>query len=118
VSVQGGGMVSGASEASFSLPVDHPCLPGHFPGEPVVPGVVLLEAALAAMGVDPAQPRALAWVKFLRPLLPGQAALIRWREAGAQRRFEVLLGEEVLASGALATTSAAPAPAPAAGPAP
>jgi 3-hydroxyacyl-[acyl-carrier-protein] dehydratase len=97
----------GAGEVSFCLPADHPCLPGHFPGEPVVPGVVLLEAALAAMGVDPAQPRQLAWVKFLRPLLPEQAALIRWREAGSQRRFEVLRGGEVLASGALVAAAAA-----------
>ena len=89
-------------EAQFSLAADHPCLPGHFPGEPVVPGVVLLEAVLAAMGIDPAQPRRLAWVKFVRPLLPGQRATIRWRESGAQRRFEVLRGEETLASGAVA----------------
>jgi 3-hydroxymyristoyl/3-hydroxydecanoyl-(acyl carrier protein) dehydratase len=96
-----------AGEVHWCLPADHPCLPGHFPGEPVVPGVVMLEAVLAAMAVDAAQPRALAWVKFLRPLLPGQEATIRWRDAGSQRRFEVLRGDELLVSGALAGSAAA-----------
>jgi 3-hydroxymyristoyl/3-hydroxydecanoyl-(acyl carrier protein) dehydratase len=96
-----------AGEVRWSLPADHPCLPGHFPGEPVVPGVVVLEAVLAAMGVDAAQPRALAWMKFVRPLLPGQEATIRWRDAGSQWRFEVLCGQQVLASGALARSALA-----------
>lgn len=29
--------------STFSIPKEHPALPGHFPGHPVVPGVVLLE---------------------------------------------------------------------------
>ena len=34
---------------SFHVRADHPCLPGHFPGRPVVPGVLLLEQVLAAI---------------------------------------------------------------------
>jgi 3-hydroxymyristoyl/3-hydroxydecanoyl-(acyl carrier protein) dehydratase len=92
-------------EARFIVPLDHPCLPGHFPGAPMVPGVLLLEAALQAMGLDGTQPRALAWVKFLRPLLPAQLAVIRYHQSGGQCRFEVLHAGEVLARGAV---SAAP----------
>ena len=36
---------------SFAIPADHPCLPGHFPGNAVVPGVVLLDHALALLQV-------------------------------------------------------------------
>jgi len=62
----------------FSIPADHPCLPGHFPGRPVVPGVLVLDAvlqALARRGVAPARLR-LPQVKFVQPLLPGQLAEI------------------------------------------
>ena len=31
----------------FRIAADHPCLPGHFPGQPVVPGVVVLDRVLA-----------------------------------------------------------------------
>jgi 3-hydroxymyristoyl/3-hydroxydecanoyl-(acyl carrier protein) dehydratase len=102
---KGGAKGGDGGEAHFMMAPGHPCLPGHFPGEAIVPGVALLEAVLAAMGVAATQPRALAWVKFLRPLLPAQQALIRWRAVGGQLRFEVLRegeGEgEVLVRGAL-----------------
>ena len=48
--------------ASFRVPLciapSHPSLPGHFPGQPVVPGVVILDAVQqaieAAVGALPA----------------------------------------------------------------
>jgi 3-hydroxymyristoyl/3-hydroxydecanoyl-(acyl carrier protein) dehydratase len=52
---------------------DHPALAGHFPGNPVVPGVVLLSLAEAAarelVGASVRLAR-LPVVKFMRPLLP------------------------------------------------
>ena len=33
----------------FAIPASHPSLPGHFPGRPIVPGVVLLEWVLACL---------------------------------------------------------------------
>lgn len=33
----------------FTVPADHPCLPGHFPGHPIVPGVVVLDEAVALL---------------------------------------------------------------------
>lgn len=93
------------------IAADHPCLPGHFPGQPIVPGVVVLDHVLAAIEAQygPLGPLRMPQVKFLQPLLPGQAARIvlevldtadsaaatalpRWR-------FRVLRDEVVIASG-------------------
>jgi 3-hydroxyacyl-[acyl-carrier-protein] dehydratase len=53
----------------------HPALPGHFPGNPVVPAVVLLAEVAAAIEAA-LGPRArltgLPGVKFLAPLAPGE----------------------------------------------
>lgn len=58
--------------AEHYIPATHPSLPGHFPGNPVVPGVVLLEEILTA--VRKWQPesriRGLQAVKFLHPVAP------------------------------------------------
>lgn len=53
----------------------HPALPGHFPGNPVVPAVVLLERVAAAIeqAYGPqARLARLPAVKFLAPLAPGE----------------------------------------------
>ncbi len=54
--------------AVFTIPAEHPALPGHFPGRPIVPGVVLLDHVLEALA---AHANALPSVKFLHPVRPG-----------------------------------------------
>lgn len=87
---------------TFAIPHDHPCLPGHFPGRPVVPGVVVLEKVLAAIdgshGPVPG-PLRLPRVKFVQPLLPGEQARIELDGEAPRWRFRVLRGEALLASG-------------------
>ena len=83
---------------TFTIAEDHPCLPGHFPGRPVVPGVVLLEQVLARIG-DRHGPLRLPRVKFARPLLPGEPARIELDGVAPRWRFRVLRGDELLASG-------------------
>ena len=81
---------------------DHPALPGHFPGRPVVPGVVLLEAVLEAtaelIGHEPVVAQ-LAQAKFLAPLLPGQDANIELAWLGDALDFRVLRAGAPLAQG-------------------
>lgn len=36
---------------AFTLPADHPILQAHFPGRPLVPGVILIEAMAQAAGL-------------------------------------------------------------------
>lgn len=94
----------------FVVPPDHPCLPGHFPGRPLVPGVVILDAVLAAIEAEHGMLPALRLpqVKFLQPLLPGEAADIAFeRVADASRwRFRVQRGDAVLASGEIVAEAA------------
>jgi 3-hydroxyacyl-[acyl-carrier-protein] dehydratase len=68
---------------SFSVSADHPCLPGHFLGGSIVPGVVLLDEAFALiLTAHPDQiVVGLPSVKFVRPVLPAQRVAVSWREA-------------------------------------
>jgi len=57
---------------------DHPSLPGHFPGAPLVPGVVILDEVIAALAEwrQNSQLNGIRMVKFLAPLKPQQAFTI------------------------------------------
>ena len=85
----------------FAIPADHPCLPGHFPGRPLVPGVVLLERVVEAIEAahGPLEGLRLPQVKFLQPLLPGQQARVELDGQAPRWRFRVLREDTVLASG-------------------
>lgn len=88
----------------FSIPDDHACLPGHFPGRPLVPGVVLLEQVLCAIqaeyGIAAGRLR-LPQVKFMAPLLPGQTASVELEGQAPRWKFRVLCDAELLVRGEL-----------------
>jgi len=77
------------------IPAGHPALPGHFPDNPIVPGVVLLELVerqarvLAGFGEGPTR-----WqrVKFLRPVKPEEP--IRLHIEGAADSFSFTIRTE------------------------
>ena len=86
---------------SFVITPDHPSLPGHFPGRPLVPGVVLLDRVIAAIEAQhgPLGPVRLPQVKFVQPLLPGESARIELDGVTPRWRFRVLRGDTLLAAG-------------------
>ena len=103
---------------AFSIAADHPCLPGHFPGRPLVPGVLILDNVLTAIEAmqGPLGQLRLPQVKFLQPLLPDEVAIVKIdalaepvndvATAPRRWRFQVLRGTDVLATGEFqATTS-------------
>jgi 3-hydroxymyristoyl/3-hydroxydecanoyl-(acyl carrier protein) dehydratase len=90
---------------AVTLPADLPAFEGHFPGQPLLPGVMLLSLVLEAALADPAcaaclgpAPR-LGAAKFLAPVLPGNTVHLHLHDESAGLRFEVMLGERVAASG-------------------
>jgi len=100
----------------FVIAPGHPCLPGHFPGRPVVPGVLVLDRVVAAIEAlhGPLPPLRLPRVKFLQPLLPGEPARIELEQLAplpdARWRFRVLHGQATIASGDVGVGSARPQP--------
>jgi 3-hydroxymyristoyl/3-hydroxydecanoyl-(acyl carrier protein) dehydratase len=86
--------------APLRIPADHPCLPGHFPGRPLVPGVLLLEqVALALRAWRGERLARVAEAKFVAPLRPGEAAELRLDERGGRLRSEIRRDGELLARG-------------------
>ena len=91
------------------FPPDHACAPGHFPGNPIIPGALLLSEVLRAIETDLGDrlhPFQIKAAKFLRPVRPGDRLLIEFsRSDGRKIKFsctaagnEVLAGEVVLLS--------------------
>jgi 3-hydroxymyristoyl/3-hydroxydecanoyl-(acyl carrier protein) dehydratase len=57
---------------------DHPSLAGHFPGAPIVPGVVVLDEVVAALAEwrQDSQLTGIPSVKFVGPIKAGQSFVI------------------------------------------
>lgn len=77
--------MNGRYTMPLRIGADHPALAGHFPGHPVVPGVVLLERVAAALAAWRGQCVARLDAKFLQPLAPDEDAWIELVPATAPR---------------------------------
>jgi len=90
---------------SFTVPPEHPALAGHFPGRPIVPGVVLLDHALDAIGSALGKNFGACRIesaKFLSPAVPGEALDITYEtSASGAIRFTIRAGVRAVASGAV-----------------
>lgn len=90
-------------DTTWIVPTDHPAFAGHFPGRPIVPGVVLLDRAilLAArtLGCHAGRLR-LASTKFLSPVGPGEELRFSFQaKAGGALQFSVRAADREVAAG-------------------
>ena len=107
-------------QSAIEVPKDHPAFAGHFPKFPVLPGAVLLDAALQVIqrerGIDLTQWQ-IASVKFLGVVRPGDALCLEHEaRKGSLIRFSVRVADRTVASGSLSSGAPANAPRPAAVP--
>ena len=93
----------------WTVPLDHPAFAGHFPGTPILPGVVLLDPALQAIAqaseiaLDRCE---ISSVKFLSPANPGDALVIQHEiSASGTIRFDIMAGTRKIASGSIVAKS-------------
>lgn len=89
--------------AHWSVPADHPSFAGHFPGRPIVPGVVLLDRAaqLVAAALN-ARVVGIGNAKFLSPVGPGARLDFTWTAGpGSTVRFAIACAGTAVASGTL-----------------
>jgi 3-hydroxyacyl-[acyl-carrier-protein] dehydratase len=81
--------------AEWEVALDHPAVAGHFPGNPIVPGAVLLQEIVAAIaGEYPGMMcRTIDAAKFLHPVRPGAMLAIDWEDGqNGDIRFTCTLG--------------------------
>lgn len=79
---------------------DHPAFPGHFPGRPIVPGVLLLDWAQTAIEARLGhQVQALAEAKFHSPATPADALELDFEVGVSTVRFEIRSAARKIASG-------------------
>lgn len=95
-------------ESVLTYAADHPAFAGHFPGAPIVPGVLLLDAALreieAASGAVVVE---IISAKFLHSVLPGEPQTLSCESlASGRARFVLVGGEHRTATGQLLLHSA------------
>ena len=79
-------------DVKLHLPAEHPAFSGHFPGDPIAPGGLLLALvcdALCARGVTP--PARLSRVKFHLPVRPDQNCILRTRAVAGSAALQLSL---------------------------
>lgn len=106
-----------ALEALVRVPRDCIWFTGHFPGEPILPGIAIVHTVyeailkLAEKDAEPISLSALKRVRFTGPVRPGDAFLLNLsREDEAQAilfNFKVTHEDKIICSGQVAATKRA-----------
>ena len=88
-------------ETALDIPGDHPAYAGHFPGQPILPAVVLLAEVLAVTGE-----LSVSSAKFLKPVVPGTPLVLAHEALASGVRFEIRAPGGMVASGTLSKRQA------------
>lgn len=85
------------------IPLDHPTSSGHFPGNPIIPGAVLLSEVVLAMEASfnrQLTPYKIKSAKFSHPVRPGDLLNIEF-DATVQNeiKFLCMVGENIVLTG-------------------
>ena len=86
-----------------TFPSDHAAAQGHFPGNPIIPGALLLSETLRAiessLGKD-LRPYQIPSAKFLRPVRPGERVSIDFSSRDEKRiSFSCKVGATLVLAG-------------------
>lgn len=95
--------------ATVIVAPEHPSLADHFPGNPIVPGVVMLEhitQRLSQAVNEPIVLTAIKKIRFVRPLSGGQTATVNFHVKDQQVRFTLADADGPIASGEFSVTPA------------
>ena len=86
------------------LPLDHPSAAGHFPGNPIIPGAVMLSEVVrtwVAVRGKSGEGITIKVAKFLSPTRPGDRVTIRFEGDDINNvKFSCAVGEVVVLTGA------------------
>jgi 3-hydroxyacyl-[acyl-carrier-protein] dehydratase len=89
----------------LTVPAEHPALTGHFPGAPVLPGVLLLDEVVRAVEIDSTVIGArwrIGTAKFVRPVRPGETLSFgHERQPNGSIRFSISRAGQPVAHGVL-----------------
>ncbi|MEN8180370.1 MAG: hydroxymyristoyl-ACP dehydratase [Pseudomonadota bacterium] len=90
-----------------SIPLDHPCLEGHFPGNPIVPGTIVLEKIVTTLVEKwpTVNVREIVSAKFLSPLKPAEPFSLRISQQTGTVQFECSRNGQLIASGRLTVST-------------
>lgn len=87
-------------QIALDIPYDHPAFAGHFPGRPIVPGVVLLDSAQRLIEAAYSLTlNGIAVAKFHSPAMPGDNLLLDYEMNGSAVRFEIRCNARKIADG-------------------